>query len=206
MVRHVMGDTGKLISQALCQVSERKGPPAAVRRSRLTCEAVTVSRKMMLGYAHAFLVAADAHAARAKEAGVDGEVEGMMCIIALQNAVAGASRILGKGDQAVQKCLHDVRDLKDVRDMLTHFDEYTSGTGKLQKSPEGTDGPFGWMPMWNSDETMLILTRRRGEEQASHYEVPIHKALRSVAALVAAAADSMNVKHTPLLERLTAAK
>jgi len=172
----------------------------------IACEDVMVSKRILLGYSHAFLVAADAHASRAREKGVDGEVDGMMCIIAMQNAVVGATKVLGKGHQAVSTCLSEVKDLKHVRDMLTHFGEYTAGTGKLQQSLDGVDGPYGWMPMWNSNETLLILTRRRGEEQATHYEVSIHKALRSVAALVAAAVDSMNVERSPLLERLTAAQ
>lgn len=164
-----------------------------------------VSKKMLLGYSHAFLVAADRHAEAAKEKSVDGEVDGMMCIIAMQNAVVGATKVLGEDHPAVIACLKEVGDLKAVRDMLTHFDEYTQGTGRLQRSPNGKDGPYGWMPMWNSNETVLILTRRRGEEETTYYQVSIHRTLRSVGALVAAAADSLNVKHSPLLERLTAA-
>lgn len=169
-----------------------------------SCKAAIVSKKQLVGYSHAFLVAAEAHAGRAKEKGVDGEVDGMMCIIAMQNAVVGATKVLGKGHPAVVACLSEVRDLRDARDMLTHFDEYASGTGKLQKSVDGTDGPFGWMPMWNSDETLLIVTRRKGADHATHYEVSIHTALRSVAALVASAVDSMGMQRSPLLEELTA--
>lgn len=39
-------------------------------------------------------------------------------------------------------CLSEARDLRDVRDMLTHVDEYASGTAKLQQSVDGTDGLF----------------------------------------------------------------
>lgn len=156
-----------------------------------------------MGYSHAFLVAADAHASSAKEKGPDGEVDGMMCVIALQNAVVGATKVLGTDHPAVHSCLSEVRDLKNVRDMLTHFDAYAMGTGNLQKSLDGADGPFGWLPMWNSPETILILTRRKGGAEATQYEVPIHKALRSVAALVAATANSMSMQPSLLLERLT---
>jgi len=41
-------------------------------------------KKQFLSYAHAFLVAAEGHATAAKQKGVDGEVDGMMCVIALQ--------------------------------------------------------------------------------------------------------------------------
>jgi len=60
-------------------------------------------QEQFLSYAHAFLVAAEGHATAANEKGVDGEVDGMMCIIALQNSVVGAIRTLGKGHHAVQK-------------------------------------------------------------------------------------------------------
>jgi hypothetical protein len=139
-------------------------------------------------------------------ANIDGQGDGMMCVIALQNAVAGATRLLGENHSAVKACLVQARDLKDVRDMLTHFDDYALGTGRLQRPTSGTDGPFGWMPMWNSDETILILTRRRGETEATHYEVPIHRALRAVANVVAAAASTLGVEPSPLLQRLTAAQ
>lgn len=162
-----------------------------------------MSKKTLIGYSHAFLVAADAHAARAKEKGLEGEVDGMMCVIALQNAVVGATKVLGKDHGAVRACLDEARNLKNVRDMLTHFDDYAMGGGNLQRSLDGVDGPFGWMPMWHSPETILILTRRRGEEEATHYEVPIHQALKSVAALVAAAVDSLNMERSMLLEKLT---
>jgi hypothetical protein len=117
--------------------------------------------------------------------------------------VAGATKILGKDHEAVKSALHGARDLKNVRDMLTHFDACAMGTGNLQKPLEGADGPFGWLPMWHSDETISILTRRRGEEEATHYGVPIHKALRSVGVLVLAAATSLSMKPSPLFERLT---
>lgn len=159
---------------------------------------------MLMGYSHAFLVAADEHAAAAKERGVDGEVDGMMCVIALQNAVVGATKLLGKGHSAVKGCLLKTPDLRNVRDMVTHFDAYSLGTGNLQKSLDGSDGPFGWMPMWNSPETVLILTRRKGEPRATTYEVAIHDALKAVAVLVGAAAASLNTEPSALINRLTA--
>lgn len=157
----------------------------------------------MMGYAHSFLMAADEHATAAKEKGLDGEVDGMMCVIALQNAVVGATKVLGEDHAAVKACKDEAKDLKDVRDMLTHFNEYAIGVGKLQRSLDGVDGASAWMPMWNSPETILILTRRKGEEEATAYEVPIHRTLRSVAVLVAAAADSLNMKPSSLLRRLS---
>lgn len=127
----------------------------------------------------------------------------MMCVIALQNSAAGAIKLLGKGDPAVKVYLPMSQSLKDVRDMFTHFDEYALGKGKLQKSLDGATGPFGWMPMWNTDETFLILNRRKGEDLAVEYEVNIHTALTGVAALVAAAATKLGKEPSSLLLRLT---
>ena len=163
-----------------------------------------VGLKALLSYSHAFLTAADGLATAAKVANVDGQVEGMMCVIALQNAVAGAARILGRQHPEVKECIAQVPDLKDVRDMFTHFDDYALGVGRLQKPTGGTDGPFGWAPMWSTNETLSVLSRRHGEVEARCYEVPIHEALTAVARLVAAATDSLGVDRSPLLLRLTA--
>lgn len=160
-------------------------------------------KKQFLSYAHAFLVAADSHATAAQEKGIDGEVDGMMCVIALQNSVVGAIKVVGKGHVAALKFFDDVPDLKNVRDMLTHFDDYVIGKGDLQKSSDGRKAPFGWMPMWHSNETLAILNRARGEEVPTLYEVPIHAALTSTADLVAAAAKFLGVEPSPLLKRLT---
>lgn len=186
-------------------------------------------KEQFLSYAHAFLMAADGHATAAKEKGVDGEVDGMMCIIALQNSAVGAIRTLGKGHHAVQKYMLVAGDLKNVRDMLVHFDAYATGQGKLQEKakvkvppptllqrvtrllrlsipspePDSEPGIFGWLPLWNSDETMMILNRRKGEEIPTTFEVPIHDALGHVAVLVAAAAKSIGKKPSPLLLKLT---
>ncbi len=90
-----------------------------------------------------------------------------------------------------------------MRVMFTHFDEYALGKGRLQKSPDGSTGSFGWMPMWNTDETFLILNRRKGEDLPTEYEVNIHSALKSVAALVAAAVEKLNKTPSALLVKLT---
>lgn len=83
-----------------------------------------MSKRRLLSYSHAFLVAANEHAAAARGRGVDGEVDGMMCVIALQNAVVGATKLLGN-HPAGEEFLTRTQDLKNVRDdMVTHFDDY----------------------------------------------------------------------------------
>jgi len=87
--------------------------------------------------------------------------------------------------------------------MLTHFDAYAVGEGKLRKPLGEEDGPSGWMPLWNSPETILILSRRRGEEIPTNYEVAIQPTLVAVAELVSAAAVAMGVEPSPLVKKLT---
>ena len=159
--------------------------------------------RTLLGYAHAWLVAADGQATAAKEQGVDGEVAGMMCIVALQNSVVGAARVLGNDDVAVTECLTQVKDLKNVRDMLTHFDEYIAGSGRLQKGEKGAEGTVGWWSMWSSPEVMTLMNRAKGDEVPTEYTVWIHDALTAVAHLVATAAKQFDVPPSPLLEKLT---
>lgn len=163
-----------------------------------------MSSRLLMSYTHDFLVAADAHATAATQKGVDGEVDGMMCVIALQNAVVGATRLLGRDHLEVRACLAAAGDLKDVRDMLTHFDDYAIGSGRLQRSSGDTSGPYGWMPMWNYPESIAILNRRQGEKEATSYEVSLHEALRAVAGLVGAAGASMGFGPSQVVERLTA--
>ena len=121
-----------------------------------------------------------------------------------QNAAAGAIKLLGKRLKAVQTYRAKASDLTHVRDMLTHFDEYATGEGKLQKPTNDEDGAFGWMPLWNSPETILILNRRRGDEIPTRYEVAIQPTLVAVAELVGAAADAMGRDPSPLVKKLTA--
>lgn len=164
-----------------------------------------MSRLSLVGHAHAFLGAAEEHVAAAERKDVDGVVDGMMAVIAMQNAVVGASKVLGAQDPSVLTCLSAVPDLKSVRDMITHFDDYASGAGRLQRSSEGSGGPFGWQPFWNSPATLLILVRKRGEQLPTEYSVELRGALLTVAALVRAAVVSIALGTSPLLERLAPA-
>ena len=80
----------------------------------------------------------------------------MMCIIALQNSASGAIKLLGKDDPDVKAYLPKSQSLKHVRDISHPLRRVRPRRGKAQKSLDGTTGPFGWMPMWNADETFLI--------------------------------------------------
>lgn len=95
----------------------------------------------------------------------------------------------------------EVGDLRDVRNMFTHFDAYVTGKGNLQQGESGAQG-FGWMPMWSSPEVITIINRAMGEDLPTTYEVSIHKALKAAAVLVAAGAESLGVTPSPLVEQL----
>ena len=184
-------------------------------------------KKQLLGYAHAFVVAAEATPLPQGRRGVDGQVDAMMCVIALQNSVVGQAG----ARQGPRRCAgfhSQVPDLKGVRDMLTHFYDYAIGRGWLQKvqvaevvekpgesepmaateagtEAESTKKFWGWMPMWNPDETVAILKRPKGEDLPTLYEVPIHKALKRLQ-LVLAAALFLEMEPTPLVKALTSSE
>lgn len=127
-----------------------------------------------------------------------------MCIIAMQNAVAGATNILGKNHEAVRVFHEKGKYLKDARDMLTHFEDYALDEGKLQKSPDAGDRYGPWFTEWGSGETLTVWLNRSGSgEKSTPYPVPIHETLRSVATLVAAALESVGKQRSELIERLT---
>lgn len=163
-----------------------------------------MEKKTLVGYAHAFLCAANEHAQAARDKGVDGSVDGMMCIIAVQNAASAASKVLGYGHIAVRAHLDANPDLKSVRDMLTHVDDYALGTGRLQKpAAVDNDQDFAWIPMWNSPETLLIRVRRQGENEGKDYRVRTRDAVISTAHLVATAVEHVHGTRSTLLDQLT---
>jgi hypothetical protein len=164
-----------------------------------------VSERTLVGHAHAFLGVAEEHVAAAQDKTIDGAVDGMMAVIALQNAVVGAAKVLGKEHPQVVKCLSTVADLKNMRDMFMHFDDYALGTGRMQRSNAGAEGSFGWQAFWNSPATLVILVRGRGELMPTQCSIELDHALLAVAALVRAAVESIHIVASPLLERLASA-
>jgi hypothetical protein len=62
---------------------------------------------------------------------------------------------------------------------------------------------WGWMPMWDSGETIRILVRRKGEAEATFYEVSLHKALKAVAVLLSAAAALLEHESSELMKKLS---
>jgi hypothetical protein len=65
---------------------------------------------------------------------MDAQVRGWLFVLAIANVERGAIAVLGKGHNAVQAYQSAVPDATDVRNMVTHFDEYIKGAGRLQES------------------------------------------------------------------------
>jgi hypothetical protein len=75
----------------------------------------------------------------------DAQVDVMLFADALRNVLRGAERVLDKKHAAVVAFLEAVPDVRHVRDMFEHFDEYVEGVGHRQK--DGSVEPGDWIPL-----------------------------------------------------------
>lgn len=127
-------------------------------------------KRIVVGAANAWLEAAVRQAQRILEGTLDDgqNVEFMLFATALNNAARGAKAVLGHDHAQVVAFEEAVRDGKHIRDMLEHFDNYLTGTGKLQSkpTPDGVRAP--WMMMetaaesfvpGGSDYSVVVVTR-----------------------------------------------
>ena len=64
----------------------------------------------------------------------DAQVDGMLFVVALDSAEVAAVALLGKGHPAIAAFRAAVPHLRDMRDLLMHFDAYVQERGHLQKS------------------------------------------------------------------------
>src|SRR5690349_19370877 len=114
-------------------------------------------KRIVVGAANAWLEAAVRQAQRVLEGTLDDgqSVEFMLFCTALNNAARGAKAVLGKDHSQVAAFDAAARDGKHIRDMLEHFDNYLTGTGKLQSKPtsEGVRAP--WMMIETGSESFL---------------------------------------------------
>ena len=141
-------------------------------------------------------------AAGALEDELDGESQGHLAIIALHNASVAVERCLGRNHEAVTKLHASCPDLKNARDMLTHFEDYVVGNGNLQKeakqeirraaSEQGdTLGRVPWLALWSGSEehqSLTILTHSDASGTPTAYTVDVQQTMRAVAIAVATAA------------------
>jgi hypothetical protein len=91
-------------------------------------------------WVHVWWTAAIRQAERIKDASFDEmQPDVFLFVQALNNLVRGATRILGANHDAVQTFNSAHPGLKDLRNMVEHFDEYAAGDGR-RSLPSGT--PF----------------------------------------------------------------
>jgi hypothetical protein len=114
----------------------------------------------------------------------EGQVEILLFVGALRNVLRGAEAILGKEHAAVRSFYEAVPGAMDIRDMLEHFDEYVTGSGRLQKgkSPD-------WLVFYSSD-------REAGGERAIHVagrELDVETAAAAAGTLAAAAMNEPSI-------------
>jgi hypothetical protein len=72
------------------------------------------------------------------DTGIDHHIDSYFCVIALSQLLRAAKAMeIATKDALLRKALEqfqvNVPDAKDPRDILSHFDAYQAGTGKLQK-------------------------------------------------------------------------
>lgn len=88
----------------------------------------------------------------------NGQIEILLFVGALRKVLRGAEAILGEEHAAVRSFYEAVPGATDIRDMLEHFDEYVTGSGRLQKG-----GSPDWLVSFSSD-------REVGGECAIHVD------------------------------------
>lgn len=157
-------------------------------------------------WAHSWLVTAERQSERARDGDdPDAQGEASLCVLALHNAATGAQLVLGKGAKAVQE-FRQQSALKDIRDMLSHFDQYLAGQGNLQwEGPSDVaDYKSPWMVLMAGDPTrVVIMTRTASKGDQTMFEVELEGTLREVAALVAAALREVGIKApSPTIETI----
>lgn len=152
-------------------------------------------KRIVVGAANAWLEAAVRQAQRVLEASLDNgqSVEFMLFSTALNNAARGARAVLGKDHPQVAAFAAAVPDGKHIRDMLEHFDNYLTGTGKLQSkpTPEGVRAP--WMLMetgsdsslpGGSDYSVVVVTRTGIDAAQTSFQLDVRTSLVACADLV----------------------
>jgi hypothetical protein len=163
-------------------------------------------KRIVVGAANAWLEAAVRQAQRVLEGTLDDgqNVEFMLFSTALNNAVRGANAVLGKDHSQVAAFAAAVPDGKHIRDMLEHFDNYLTGTGKLQPkpTPEGVRAP--WMMIetgsesflsGGSDYSVVVVTRTGIQATQTSFELDVRTSLMACADLVEVAIAESGIEE-----------
>jgi hypothetical protein len=114
---------------------------------------------------------------------VSAQPDAMLFAVAIGGLLQNAEMELGKGHRAIQVFKEQVPNSKDIRDIVSHLDNYSQGTGRLQK-----DGRAG-----------RLTTLMRGIDSEIEltffgYELLVPSAADAAAELAAAVLDARDQK------------
>lgn len=155
-----------------------------------------------LGWVSAAKEVADA--ALASE--VDGQTQGQLAVLAMHNARTALTELLGADHVAIVRIDQVAPDLKQCRDMLSHFEDYVVGSGRLQsKSATGERVP--WWVMWgggNDCQELAFVTKTGNPAQTTTYWVNIQDTLHAIAAALVISIEELQLGQCPRwLEEIT---
>lgn len=169
----------------------------------------------MLTWAANWLDAAARASRAAEQSGQEGMAHGVLAVIALHNASVAIRKQLGSNHPACVRVGNTSPDLKDARDMLSHFDEYAFGDGRLQgpakkqlsgqATDEGNRGrQVPWVAMWSgssgsegSHAVLTLLTHTDDSGTARSVVVDIPVTVKVLADALDAAATDAGVATPP---------
>lgn len=135
----------------------------------------------------------------ALEAEVGGQAHGYLAVVALHHARTAIAGLVGVRHPAVLRVDSVAPDLKHCRDMLSHFDEYVAGKGRMQ-SRTSRSAKSSWLVMWSGSDQMQevgFVTDASREQLGRTFVVNIQDALRAVAESLTVAIDESGLGPPP---------
>lgn len=150
--------------------------------------------RMWAGWMHMWFCAAERQESRLvpDAAGVPDQGEFFLFVDAMRNVVRAARRILGAAHPAIAAFESAAPDLKTLRDMIEHFDEYVVGEGRLQETASGLRAPFLMMSTGDGQSHQIVALTHVGQEQRS-YVVDSLPSLKAAADLVEVALNAAGI-------------
>ncbi|MER6937592.1 hypothetical protein ABTX24_19340 [Nocardioides sp. NPDC127514] len=163
-------------------------------------------KRIVVGAANAWLEASVRQAQRVLDGTLDDgqNVEFMLFATALNNAARGAKAVLGRDHPQAAAFDAAVPDGKHIRDMLEHFDNYLTGTGKLQPkpTPEGVRTPWTMIETGSesflsggSDYSVVVVTRTGIQAAQTSFELDVRTSLMACADLIEVAIAEAGIQQ-----------
>lgn len=175
----------------------------------------------MLVWAASWLQAADQASRAALSQDFDGRAQGVLAVLALDNAVKAVRKGLTGGHKVVQELTKATRDLAAMRDMLAHFEDYQLGEGKLQRAAAAElenqavqaghePGTVPWWVLWggasSEHQEITILTHTDASGIPTSFRVNIQDTVQAVAEAVSAFASELGDAVPQWITDLTPAR